>query len=161
MAKAKKESVQDKEVEKIFTGQILFTYPEMEFILQSLATVKINIVHGDQLIARNKVFKALQVKFDEFNSIRMDMLQKYASKDEKGEMKLAEDKRSYEIKPDNKVKFDEEFKILLDKGFEVDILPSIKKDFKLIPEIIKKTNRDLNYTETEIYLSICEKITKL
>jgi len=80
-----------------------------------------SMLHGQELRSRNRIMSILNDRFNEYESERMDLVNKYGKKDKKGKLELVNNRYSL----DNTVKFNKEFNELAKSYIILDILPLI------------------------------------
>lgn len=91
---------------------------------------------------RTKFVTLLAAHLNETDKDRVELLKKYAEKDEKGEFKMKEEngKQVYDLLPDKLVEFGKEYSELLDEDFIIDILEGNKSKFETVKRIVLDTD---------------------
>ncbi len=135
------------------------TYTEGVFLASTLIEA---LLHGSISRSRNKIVDLLKKPLADFEKEKMELIGKYASKDEAGNPKVSEDGKMYVIKTESQTGFNKEYDNLVStSGFIFDLLPSTEKDWITIAKVVLNSQKDLNYTDGVIYASLCEKLEKI
>jgi len=100
--------------EKVRLGELLGIYQVLTFLAQSQLPVK-------TAYWLNRVLKGVNKEFQELEEARKKLIEKYVSRDERGEPKLNEAKTEYEFEPEKRVEFEKEFAELGKEEIEIDI----------------------------------------
>ena len=137
-------------------SSLTLSYQEGRFVFALLAGT---MLHGQESRSRNKIADMLKAKILEFEKERMDLINKWGKKGKDGK---TEEKDGKFVMTDQK-KFEEEFKelTLTSSNFVFDILPSNKRYFADVKEIILNTKQEMNYADGEVYEKVCEKLEKI
>jgi hypothetical protein len=107
-------------------------------------------LHSEQAVARNRISKLIQEKFAEFETDWLELIERYAKKDEKsGEKILDEDGKNF-LLADSKG-FDREWEILRNTPAVFDVLPSNRQYFKTIAKVIQDTDMKMDIELTDLW----------
>ena len=117
-------------------------------------------LHGEERRARTKFAEIVRAKLQEIEDARIDLLKQYAEKNDKGELIIKEDK-NYDLSQENLEKFNEEYRKYLDEMWVIDILPSNKVNLKMIRDIMKKSNKQYQTAEGEIFDRLLDEFEKI
>ena len=90
-------------------------------------------LHGEEARARAGLLRLISVRLNEIETERMELLNSLAEKDEKGNPKLKEDGKEYDLTTENWVEFQNKMAIRNDEELEFDIS---KKDLPVVKKLI-------------------------
>lgn len=113
-------------------------------------------LHSEKASARNKVLKLIAEKLELFEEDRMEIIKKYAKKDNEGELVMeVTDKGKNYILEDEK-SFSTEYEVIAQQEVIFDILPSNRGNWKLMLDVIKDTKLEMDPSDTEAWETIIE-----
>jgi hypothetical protein len=113
-------------------------------------------LRGIEARARNQFITIIGKQIVFLTSERQRILKEYSEKDEKGEAKLINEGKEYDITPENLVKVNDEMNALYNADYIIDILPSNKEEIAIITKLILETNKEFNIIEGAVYDKIAE-----
>ena len=117
-------------------------------------------MHGEAVRARAKFLKLISPQIREIAEERSRLRKELAEKDEKGEPKMKEGGKEFDLTPDNEKKFKEDFLVLLNEDYIVDILPSNKAAIKEAKKLLEKTTREVLTEDGMIYDAVLDAFEK-
>lgn len=125
----------------------------------SLLYVILNVpLHGAQSRARNRFSQIIKSKIEVLEDARIDLVESYAQKDEKGNPKMLENGQEYDIDPKDLEKYKAEFNTLMEEYTIIDMVPSVKADFVVIRPIILESKMELQTVDGYMYDEICKAV---
>lgn len=151
--KPQKKNHQEKESDKVSSFQLK---NKMLKFFNLLIDVPL---HSEQAVARNRISKLIKEKFDEFEADRLDLIEKYAKRDDKNEKMLDEEGKNY-ILADIEG-FDRDWELLRENVAVFDILPSNRQYWRTIRDVVKNTKVEMDIETTDTWEEIMETLKNI
>ena len=115
-------------------------------------------LHSEQARARNKIVDILNTEFEIFEKERIAICDKYTDRTPEDNKPIMQDGH-YKIKDEHKETFDKEWKDLQDAPVTFDILPSNREHWRIVRNVIEKTNREMDIDQTAFWEKILEALS--
>ena len=109
--------------------------------------------------SRNRVADIIVPKVKLFKAAHDDLLQRYGKKDKAGNLERTPDGKGVHL--DDPVEYQNQYSLLLEEEIVLDVLPSNIVDFKRVPEMLKKTTKELDYLATQTFEELLTIFTSL
>ena len=116
---------------------------------------------GPDSRARNKFVTILQKQIKLNETARLELLEKFADKDEKGKAKLKEGTNVYDIPEGKADEVNKEYVVMLNETFIIDILPSNKDSIDVVAKLVKETKSVFTLKEGTVYDKLCEEFEEI
>lgn len=111
-------------------------------------------LHSEQAVARNRISKLIKEKYDEFETDRLDLVEKYAKRDDKNEKMLDEEGTNFLI--NDQGSFDREWELLRSQVATFDVLPSNRQYWRTILDVVKNTKLEMDIELTDMWEELIE-----
>lgn len=120
-------------------------------------------LHGKESRIRNRFIQMIEPRSIEIEKERLAKLTELAKKDDKGEPKLLDDKRTYDLTPENLKAFEDAMHAIGEESLVIDILPSNKETITSIKDILITIGDRLSLDPISgrAYDEVCEIFEKL
>lgn len=115
-------------------------------------------LHSQKARARNIIYKLVNPFTEEYETERMKLIEKYGSKNKKGELEFIDEEKT-EYKIVDKEKFEKSFEKLKNVEIVFDVLPSNKEAWKIVKQIVEDTKVELDITLTDFWEELLESLT--
>lgn len=146
--KDKTKNHQKKEQEKVSSFQV------QNKVLKFMNALIDVPLHSEQAVARNRISKAIQEKFDEFEKDRLDLIEKYAKRDDNNEKMLDEEGKNYIL--ENIEGFNRDWELLREQHAVFDVLPSNRQYWRTIRDVVKNTKLEMDIELTDMWEELLE-----
>lgn len=117
-------------------------------------------LHSEQAVARNRISKLIEEKFAEFETDRLDLIERYAKKDEKTGEKILDEEGTNFLLADSKG-FDRDWEILRNTPAVFDVLPSNRQYFKTIAKVIQNTDMKMDIELTDLWEELLDSFKEI
>lgn len=146
--KPEKKKHQEKELDKVSSFQLK---NKMLKFFNHLIDVPL---HSEQAVARNRISKLVKEKFDEFEADRLDLIEKYAKRDDNKEKML--DAEGVNFLLEDQAGFERDWEILRNNVALFDVLPSNRQYWRSIRDVVKNTKLEMDIELTDMWEELIE-----
>lgn len=116
-------------------------------------------LHSEQAVARNRISKLVKEKFDEFEADRLDLIEKYAKRDDKKEKMLDEKGENFLL--EDQEAFERDWEILRSQEAVFDVLPSNRQYWRTIRDVVKNTKLEMDIELTDMWEDLLEALKSI